>query len=466
MEQKLHRMIVAIFVLQLALSLFSSFGRPVLTLITNINFKIASFLGFVGQSSDEIKSYQSTTNNFVDGFRYFLLLSTLIPISLVVNLEVVRILQVGYQKMNYSMKSLDKDRGFSPNSASVNEELGQIEYILTDKTGTLTQNKMVLRGIFIGDCYFGGEFTTDGPKKVFEPFIVQERQRRRVLEDLEDAFDRRLIHTVVLGDDAPLPQPVSLSFHPVRISIPDQPCIAEKNAASLVRLNQLTLTNMIRAHNLDMSSDDDLHKNIIISRSRRNILERSEDESRSILLNEDKKRLNEEEIGEGFIPMSDLEDGTNPKDRSQNFIHVSTPKTPREHHFETDDSRLSSPINSRLNSPNIKPTSGNLNMFNLYKNQIPDTIIVESPDEDEGMILKSYQDIIVEFLMCASICHDCVVERNVSQKLTYHGPSPDEIAICKGSNLIGCKFLSKDSLGQCELEIFGEERRPIVKIVR
>ena len=202
MEQKLHRMIMAIFVFQLALSIFSSFGRPVLLLITNINFKIASFLGFVGQTSAEIQSYQSAANNVIEGFRYFLLLSTLIPISLVVNLEVVRVLQVTFQKINYSLKSIDAEKGFIPNSSSVNEELGEIQYILSDKTGTLTQNKMVLRGIFIGDCYFGGEFNDDGPKRVFEPFIVQERQRRRVLDDLEDAFDRRLVHTVVLGDEA------------------------------------------------------------------------------------------------------------------------------------------------------------------------------------------------------------------------------------------------------------------------
>lgn len=473
MEQKLHRMIMAIFVFQLALSIFSSFGRPVLLLITNINFKIASFLGFVGQTSAEIQSYQSAANNVIEGFRYFLLLSTLIPISLVVNLEVVRVLQVTFQKINYSLKSIDAEKGFIPNSSSVNEELGEIQYILSDKTGTLTQNKMVLRGIFIGDCYFGGEFNDDGPKRVFEPFIVQERQRRRVLDDLEDAFDRRLVHTVVLGDEALLPEPICLNFYPVRVNIPDQLNIISSNTLTLVRLNQRTLTHIIKTHNLDMSSDDDLHKNIAKSRSRRNLLERSEDEPRSIVLNESEaklKVLNEQEIKEGLVPMSDLEEKEESiklKSGSQSILQLPTPKTPREQHFESEDSHMmDSPMMSKMNTPAKIEVKRNSSIFNMYKNRIPDTIIVESPEEDEGMILRSYQDIIVEFLMCASVCHDCVVERNVSQKLTYHGPSPDEIAICKGANLIGCKFISKDSQGRCDLDIFGEERHPTVKIVR
>lgn len=38
---------------------------------------------------------------------------------------------------------------------SINEELGQIEYILTDKTGTLTCNRMEFKNAIIGNNVYG-----------------------------------------------------------------------------------------------------------------------------------------------------------------------------------------------------------------------------------------------------------------------------------------------------------------------
>lgn len=42
-------------------------------------------------------------------------------------------------------------------STTIPEELGRISYLLTDKTGTLTQNEMVFKKIHLGTVAYGND---------------------------------------------------------------------------------------------------------------------------------------------------------------------------------------------------------------------------------------------------------------------------------------------------------------------
>ncbi len=76
-------------------------------------------------------------------FRYVLLLSTIIPISMKVNHDISRLFYSS--RINH-----DTDiEGCQARNSDVCEDLGRIEYFLTDKTGTLTKNIMVMRQIFV-----------------------------------------------------------------------------------------------------------------------------------------------------------------------------------------------------------------------------------------------------------------------------------------------------------------------------
>ena len=92
------------------------------------------------------KRYNLIENIINDAVSYLILFSYIIPISIYVTLEVQRV--IGSMFIIWDRDLLDPATGepAKVNSSDLNEELGQINLLFTDKTGTLTENVMVLKG--------------------------------------------------------------------------------------------------------------------------------------------------------------------------------------------------------------------------------------------------------------------------------------------------------------------------------
>ena len=85
---------------------------------------------------------------------YFILLNTLIPLSLVVSIEFIKLTQtpfIGHDVEMFDDQSLNQAQ---PMSMTLHEELASIKYVFADKTGTLTANIMQFKACTIGSvCY-------------------------------------------------------------------------------------------------------------------------------------------------------------------------------------------------------------------------------------------------------------------------------------------------------------------------
>ena len=93
----------------------------------------------------------------------FLTFQNVVPISLYISFEVVRTCQALFIFFDKDIMYEKNEQATLARTWNLVDDLGQIEYIFSDKTGTLTQNVMVFRHcsvngkVYRGEDYSGGD---------------------------------------------------------------------------------------------------------------------------------------------------------------------------------------------------------------------------------------------------------------------------------------------------------------------
>jgi len=142
LEKSMNRQIILVFAIQICFCIFSGLYAAI------FYYKEQDYLGYLEIDQGGVKDQSFFYNLFIRFGNWLLLFTNFVPISLLVTLEMVKLFQGIFMTMDPKMTSSSQIKT-SVQSSNLNEELGQVDYIFSDKTGTLTQNLMEFKNLSV-----------------------------------------------------------------------------------------------------------------------------------------------------------------------------------------------------------------------------------------------------------------------------------------------------------------------------
>ena len=99
------------------------------------------------------ESYVTDGEYIINFFRVYLIVNSFVPLDLLAMLEISKLMFTPIMQNDCEMMYVDEilrdTVQFKANTLNLAEELGQVDYIFCDKTGTLTQNELVFRELVL-----------------------------------------------------------------------------------------------------------------------------------------------------------------------------------------------------------------------------------------------------------------------------------------------------------------------------
>ena len=86
---------------------------------------------------------------------HIVIINAIIPISLYVTLEIVRLFQALFVGCDADMYDAENEMAAHSRTSTISDDLGQIQYIFSDKTGTLTRNVMEFMKCSVAGVVYG-----------------------------------------------------------------------------------------------------------------------------------------------------------------------------------------------------------------------------------------------------------------------------------------------------------------------
>uniref|UniRef100_A0A7N6C655 Phospholipid-transporting ATPase n=1 Tax=Anabas testudineus TaxID=64144 RepID=A0A7N6C655_ANATE len=121
-------------------------------------------------------NYGGAANFGLNFLTFIILFNNLIPISLLVTLEVIKFIQAFFINWDTDMLYEPTNTPAMARTSNLNEELGQVKYIFSDKTGTLTCNVMQFKKCTIAGVAYGHSSHSSDEAGFNDPSLLENLQ--------------------------------------------------------------------------------------------------------------------------------------------------------------------------------------------------------------------------------------------------------------------------------------------------